>query len=79
MTTYSTIQRFVGSVGEVLKRVFELKDQIGEFVASKGKPVTHFNDPKWMTDFGDLTDISLHLNDLSVLLQCKKSVYTQSV
>jgi hypothetical protein len=57
------------SRGKVLERVFELKDQIGEFVARKGKPVPQFNDPEWMTDFGYLTDISLHLNDFSVRLQ----------
>jgi hypothetical protein len=32
-------------------------------MARKGKPVPQFNDPEWMTDFGYLTDISLHLSD----------------
>jgi hypothetical protein len=63
----------------VLKRVFELKDQIGEFMVCKGKPVPQFNDPEWMTDFGYLTDISLHLSDLNIRLQGKNSVYTQVV
>jgi hypothetical protein len=57
------------SRGKVLKTVFELKDQIGEFVARKGKPVPQFSDPEWMTDFGYLTDISLLLSDFSVRLK----------
>jgi hypothetical protein len=62
------------SRGKVLKRVFEQKDQIGEFVARKGKPVHQFSDPEWMTDFEYLTDISLHLNDLNIRLQDKSKL-----
>jgi hypothetical protein len=78
------------SRGKVLKRVFELKDQIGKFVVPKRKPVHQFSDPEGMTDFGYLTDISLHLCDLNIRLQDKsqfihnlydqiKSVRTNSV
>jgi hypothetical protein len=38
---------------------------------SMGKPLEEFNDPKWMTDFFFVTDISLHMNDLNTQLQSK--------
>jgi hypothetical protein len=40
-------------------------------MARKGNPVPQFNDPDWMTDFGYLTHISLHLSDLNIRLQGK--------
>jgi hypothetical protein len=40
------------SRGKELKRVFELKYQIGKFVARKGKPVLQFSDPEWVIDSG---------------------------
>jgi hypothetical protein len=38
---------------------------------SKGKPIAEFNDPKWMTDFAFVPDISLHMNDRNTRLQSK--------
>lgn len=62
------------SRGRVLKRVFDRKEEIGIFMANKGKTVHQFEDPNWMADFGYLTDISLHLNDLNIRLQGKNSM-----
>lgn len=59
------------SRGKVLKRVFDLKQEISIFMESKGKVVHQFKDPNWMADFGYLTDISMHLNDLNIRLQGK--------
>jgi hypothetical protein len=45
------MQIFVDSIGErCFKRVFELKDQIGEYVARKGNPFPQFSDPEWILD-----------------------------
>jgi hypothetical protein len=57
------------SRGKMLKRVFNLREPIREFMASKGKLVPEFSDPEWMSDFGYLTDISLHLKNLNLRLQ----------
>jgi hypothetical protein len=46
---YTEVRWF--SRGKALKRIIELKDQIGELVARKGKPVPQFSDLEWMTDF----------------------------
>ena len=62
------------SRGRFLKRVFDLKEEIGTFMANKGKAVHQFEDPNWMADFGYLTDISLHLNDLNIRLQGKNNM-----
>ncbi|XP_063820200.1 general transcription factor II-I repeat domain-containing protein 2-like [Pseudophryne corroboree] len=59
------------SRGKVLKRVFDLRSEIEEFMQTKGKPIAEFNDPKWISDFAFVTDISLHMNDLNTRLQSK--------
>lgn len=62
------------SRGKVLKRVFDLKEEIYMFMENKGKAVHYFKDPSWMADFGYLTDISMHLNDLNIRLQGKNAM-----
>jgi hypothetical protein len=39
------------SRGKMLKRVFDLREAIREFIASKGKLVPEFSDPEWMNGF----------------------------
>jgi len=53
------------------KVVFDLRNEKQQFMQSKGKPIAEFNDPKWMTDFAFVTNISLHMNDLNTRLQSK--------
>lgn len=60
------------SRGKVLKRVFDLKDEIKRFMEMKGKQVEFFDNTIWMSDFAFLTDISIHLNELNVKLQGKQ-------
>ena len=67
MVHYSYV--FWLSRGKVLKRVFDLRNEIQQFMQSKGKPIAEFNDPKWMTEFAFVTDILLHMNDLNTRLQ----------
>lgn len=33
-----------------------------------------FNNPQWMSDFAYLIDITLHLNDLNLRLQCQNQL-----
>jgi hypothetical protein len=53
----------------MLGRVFNLRERMGVFKACKGKLVPLFIDPEGMSDFGYLTDISLLLNNLYLILQ----------
>jgi hypothetical protein len=53
----------------MLKGVFDLTEAIRVFIASKEKLVPEFSDPEWMSDFGSLTDISLHLKNFNLRLQ----------
>lgn len=59
------------SRGKVLRRVFDLRAEIVEFMAKKGKPVKQFENAEWMSDLAFLTDITGHLNDLNLSLQGK--------
>ena len=57
------------SRGKVLKRIFELKDEIQQFMEGKGYPVAEFNDAEWICDLAFLVDIISHLNKLNSRLQ----------
>lgn len=59
------------SRGKVLRRVFDLRKEIVEFMESKGKSVKFFDNAEWVTDLAFLTDITTHLNDLNLSLQGK--------
>lgn len=59
------------SRGKVLRRVFDLRAEIAEFMKRKGKPVKQFENEEWMSDLAFLADITGHLNDLNLNLQGK--------
>ena len=54
------------SRGAVLKRVWQLRDEISNFLASKGQKKPEFEDPTWMSDFAFLVDKTTHLNILNL-------------
>ena len=59
------------SRGTMLKRIYNLKNDIQLFVEMKEYPFPQFNDKEWMCDFAFLVDITQHLNDLNMELQGK--------
>lgn len=62
------------SRGKMLKRVFDLRKEIADFMQSKDKAVPHFSDEEWLADLGFLTDITSHLNDMNQKLQGKNNL-----
>ncbi|XP_045538423.1 general transcription factor II-I repeat domain-containing protein 2A-like [Papilio machaon] len=62
------------SRGAVLKRFFDLINEINTFMNEKGKPVPELTDPQWLIDLGFLTDLTHELNTLNVRLQGKNKL-----
>lgn len=56
------------SRGKMLHRLFSLRDEVQQFMESKGKPLCEFQDEKWIRDFAFLVDITGHLNELNYRL-----------
>ncbi|XP_077434746.1 general transcription factor II-I repeat domain-containing protein 2A-like [Vanacampus margaritifer] len=61
------------SLGRVLQRVWELKEEISSFLELMGKSeeYSELSDVNWLSDFAFAVDIFSHLNDLNVKLQVK--------
>ena len=70
---YFTSVRWL-SRGAVLKRVWQLRDEISNFLASKGQKKSEFEDPTWNSDFAFLVDMTTHLNILNSTLQGKNKL-----
>jgi len=62
------------SRGKMLKRFYDLRNEIKSFMESKGKPVIEFEDENWLMDLAFLVDITTHLNELNVRLQGKNQL-----
>ena len=55
----------------------DLQQEITIFLRQKNLPcANHFSNPQWLTGLALLTDITMHLNDLNVKLQCKNILVT---
>lgn len=55
----------------MLKRVFDLQNEIQSFFASNSKSIPELEDKHWVADFAFLVNISSVMNDISTLLQGK--------
>ena len=67
---YYTEERWL-SGGAMLRRFYELREEVFHFIEEKGKPVFHLNDPLWLCDLAFLVDITQYLNNLNSKLQGK--------
>uniref|UniRef100_G3N7N2 DUF4371 domain-containing protein n=1 Tax=Gasterosteus aculeatus TaxID=69293 RepID=G3N7N2_GASAC len=65
------------SRGAMLKRFFDLREKIGQFMEKKGKPVHELKNPEWLQHLAYMVDITEHLNNLNKMLQGRKKVVTQ--
>ena len=64
------------SRGKVLRRFFQLRKEINEFLKEKRKKeeADLIADPRWLRDLAFLSDITEHLNILNVKLQGKENL-----
>lgn len=64
------------SCHKVLKRFFELRQEIASFLDNKGQETTLFKDENWIQDLAFAVDMTGHLNDLNVKLQGRNQLVT---
>ena len=62
------------SRGAMLRRFYELREEVFHFMEEKGKPDFHLKNPLWFCDLAFLVDITQHLNFLNSKLQGKNQL-----
>lgn len=67
---YHTAVRWL-SLGKVLKKVWDLKAEIGEFGEKKGKEIPELSDKDWRLDFAFAVDVTALMNEVNTKLQGK--------
>ena len=72
---YHTDVRWL-SRGNVLKRYFALREEIGLFMALKNAEIPQLGESKFNSDLAFLCDLTSHMNDLNTTLQGRTKVVT---
>ncbi|XP_014284194.1 general transcription factor II-I repeat domain-containing protein 2B-like [Halyomorpha halys] len=62
--------------GKMLKRLYELRNEIADFMQIKDKPLSELLDPKWICVLAFLVDLTGYLNDLNLKLQKQGQLVT---
>ena len=57
------------SKGRMLKRFYDLREEVVQFLKKKGQPMYEMEDESWMCDLAFFVDVATHLNDLNTKLQ----------
>ncbi|UYV68357.1 hypothetical protein LAZ67_5004044 [Cordylochernes scorpioides] len=73
--SYYTEVRWL-SCSKVLKQIWDLKEEICQFLKTKNQDITLFSDQVWLQDFSFMVDITKHLSDLNLKLQGKDQIIT---
>ena len=53
----------------MLRRFYELRDEVKKFMEMKGKPVSELKVSKWRCDLAFMVDITKYLSELNIGLQ----------
>ena len=53
----------------MLKRFYDLRDEIATFMDMKSKIIPELSDDNWVRDLAFLVDLKMHFNDLNTKLQ----------
>ena len=66
------------SKGRMLRRFYDLREEVSLFLTRKGRPMEELNDRQWLCDLAFIVDITTHLNELNVRLQ-KRGQYANEL
>ena len=67
------------SCGVTLKRFFDLRLSIVEYLKEKGEIIYELEDENWISDLAFLSDIFQHMNALNIQLQGKNKLITEMI
>ncbi|XP_051784546.1 general transcription factor II-I repeat domain-containing protein 2-like [Erpetoichthys calabaricus] len=57
------------SKGKMLKRFYDLRNEVSLFMDMKGKPIPELENKPWLCDLAFLVNLTTHLNELNAKLQ----------